>query len=355
MPHLKQQIKIILALIIALFVVELSNNLFLNNTPIIKKNAISLNNLFDKGKRMISYFLSKRNSSSLVLKSKINFISPSITPAPTLTTVKFVPTLTPTIIPTLVITKIIPTLITETPLPSPTAVFNNGSCPETSNQFYNSIRAERSSGDMPLNGDPVDNPEINLRLRGFGPVNEGANLISRHGNNYGLDDQMPPQISSLFGGPLPQIIKTYVVYEWDFDNHKSLAPQQASPNFKVHLIGLQAREGQRLVGLKAGRKIDGNGDVFMVLYATKTDITFTHSSSDSLLAGYLFYFLDICVDPNLLAKYEADNAAGRIQLPVVAPGQVFGYASKMDIKVGIRDKMSFVDPRYQEDWWFYGQ
>lgn len=238
-----------------------------------------------------------------------------------------------------------------TPKPTPT-IASFAECPTTSNQTYQSMTAERSNADMPINGPVENSPEINLRLRGFTQVNEGTNLISRNGNNYGLDPIMPPQISSLYGGPIPQIIKTYRIYEWDFQNNKTGAPQTATPNYPVHMLGLSATPGQALVGLKAGRDI-GGGNVFMVLYATKNDITFTHSPSDTLLGDYLFYFLDICVDPNLLAKYQTDNAQGRNELPVIATGQVFGYAGNSDVKVVVRDTMSFMDTRYKEDWWFY--
>ncbi len=241
---------------------------------------------------------------------------------------------------------------TATPTKIPT-VANSDSCPTTSSQSYSSMAAEHNASDL-LIGPPDQSPEINLRLRGFVEVNEGTGFVGRHGDMYGLDDQMPPQISSLFGGASPKIIKTYRIYEWDFNSNKSGAPNTATPNFKVHMIGLGATPGQPLLGLRAGRSI-GGGNVFMVLYATKTDIVFTHSTGDTLMGGYLFYFLDICVDPNLLAAYESANASGRGSLPVIATGQVFGYARNTDVKVSIRDTMSFMDERYNEDWWTYGK
>lgn len=352
---MKRELKIILVLIIAFFITQLVTKVFIGNSPQINRSLVSFKTVTKAGQSIIAAFFTKKITptptqipSPALITSTVSY--QTITTVPTK-----IPNMTNTIIPTPTNQPTITQLITPTTIPSPTQTLSSSGCPTTSSQSYNSVGAERSSGDMPLNGDSANSPEINLRLRGFGPVNEGANLISRNGDKYGLDDQMPPQISSLFGGPVPQIIKTYVVYEWDFQNNKSLAPQQATPHYKVHLVGLQATPGQKLVGLKAARKIDPAGDVFMVLYATKTDITFTHRASDSLLGGYLFYFADLCVDPNLLAKYQADNTGGRGQLPVIAQGQVFGYAGNSDVKVGIRDTMSFVDPRYKEDWWFYGQ
>src|SRR5574341_950258 len=131
-------------------------------------------------------------------------------------------------------------------------------------------------------------------------------------------------------------------------------PEFADNVFKVNMIGLAAAPGQSLYGLKAERQI-GGGNVFMVLYANEHDILFTHSPQDALNTGYLFYFLDICIDPNLLARYRSDHSAGRNQLPVIAPGQIFGYATDQDVKVVVRDTMSMVDPRFREDWWEYGK
>ncbi len=247
--------------------------------------------------------------------------------------------------------KNLPTLAPQNqPTPTP-GDGGNLNCPTTSTQTYSSLRVGIYNHNK-LKPPLENHPEVNLRLRGWGEVNESKELQSRNGNWDGLDDKMPPQFSSLYNGPVPQIAKTYVVYEWDFENNKSLAPQVATPNFKVHMIGFSANEGQALHGLKAGRTIDGT-NVFLVLYATKNDILFTHSNEDNIEDGYLFYFVDFCVDPNLLAQYNSDSAGGRRQLPVIRTGQVFGYAGNTDPKAAVRDSFSFVDPRAKEDWWFY--
>lgn len=246
--------------------------------------------------------------------------------------------------------KNLPTLPPNQPTPT-IGGGGNLTCPTTSSQTYTSLSVGVNNHNK-LRPPFDSHPEVNLRLRGFGEVNESTQLQGRNGNWDGLDDKMPPQYSSLFNGPVPEIAKTYVVYEWDFQNNRSLAPNVASPNYKVHMIGFAANQGQSLYGLKAGRTIDGS-NVFLVLHATANDILFTHSNGDNLDDGYLFYFLDLCVDPKLLAKYNSDASGGRRQLPVIAPGQIFGYAGNTDPKSSVRDTMSFVDPRAKEDWWFY--
>lgn len=357
---MKRELKIILVLIIAFLITQLTTKVFIGNSPQINRSLVSFNTVAKIGQSIIADFFTKKITPTPIPTPR-HYIGSRDPEPPTPsrgvgTSPKPVLSIFPTKkLPTPTSKPSITQPITPTTIPSPTQTLSSSGCSTTSSQSYNSIGAERSSGDMPLNGDPANSPEINLHLRGFGPVNEGTNLISRNGSTYGLDDQMPPQISSLYGGPVPQIAKTYIVYGWDFQNSKSLAPEPATPNYKVTMLGLAASPGQKLLGLKAGRKIDAAGDVFMVLYATKNDIAFTHSPSDSLLGGYLFFFLDICVDPNLLAAYQKDNAGGRGQLPVVGQGQVFGYAGTSDVKVVVRDTMSFMDTRYKEDWWFYGQ
>lgn len=337
----RQNFKIITALIVAFFLSHfLSNFIFFASTPVLRK--INLATLFPT--RNPTLIPTPTTIPILIQPTniKINQITPTLTPQPNLNptvsypTNRLLPTSTPRLIPT-----------TFQPTNSPTSI-----CPTTSNQQYHDQGVGMS--DPEKLRPPLDNnPDINLYLRGFTAVNEGAHLISRNGNTYGLDDQMPPQISSLYGGPVPNISATYRIYEWDYQNNISLAPQTATPAFPVHMLGLQSTPGQPLVGLRAERQIDSEGDVFITLYATDKFILFQHSADDNLSAGYLFYFVDICVDPNLLKQYENDNNTGRTRLPAIHPGQVFGYAKNNEVKFVIRDSGSFMDTRYKEDWWEY--
>lgn len=222
-------------------------------------------------------------------------------------------------------------------------------CPTSSSQTYSSLRLNPNKPNR-MNFDPAKNPETNLYMRGWYEVNESRELVSRHGDNYGLDPNMPPQISTLFKTHYPKIIKTYRVNAWDYENNHHLPGESATPNFAVHMLGVEATAGEPLVGLKAGS--------FLVRYATKNYILMTNGNEDAWDndddGGYPFYFIDICVDPNLLATYEADNAGGRNELPTISEGQIFGYAMTSEVKFVIRDTFSFMDSRYKEDWWEYG-
>jgi hypothetical protein len=328
-------LKIIFALAVSFIITMFLSNIFLGESP-----------------RLNRFFFSKLFSQK-----------PSPPPPPPLPSIQrplprwySAPTLTPTkknsLLPASIPSPIKPT-VTPSP-PQPPAA----SCPTISNQIYSSL-AQNPNKSNRVRFNLSASPDTNLYLRGWVEVNEAKNLISRNSNNYGLDPNMPPQISSLYNGPLPSIIKTYRVYEWDYTNQRSAAPQTATPAYPVHMLGLAATPGQPLYGLKSGRTIDGS-HVFLVMYATKNYILLVHAADDVWDSvwgpdGYPFYFLDVCVDPNLLAAYERDNSGGRNQLPVIATGQIFGYALTNEVKFVVRDTMSFMDTRYKEDWWFYSQ
>lgn len=363
----RQNAKIALALSIAFFVVILLRNIFIGNTPVV--NTFYVVSLPGRTASLVASLMPDirlvEPTATLVSRKDVEFTevspvpttvsnvsvtdAPNSTPIPTISSAK-TPTTNPRTRTTPTPTRRATAAPTRTPTRTPTSPPLTN-CPATSSNVYTSMNVANPGG---LTGDLTKHPEVNLYLRGFGENNESKDLQGRHGNDYGLDHTKPPQISTLYGGEVPTIIKTYDIYEWDFQNNRSLKPQRASPNFAVHMIGLNAGKGRQLRGLEAGREI-GGGNVFAVLYVTKNDILFTHSASNNLEDGYLFYFVDICVDPNLIAEYEKDSAAGKRQLPVIAPGQVFGTASDKDVKIAIRDSWSFVDPRAREDWWFYGQ
>lgn len=227
----------------------------------------------------------------------------------------------------------------------------SSNCPVSSSQVYESIKPDTPPHRKIQN--PEGNVELNLAMRGWTEVNERKELVGYGGDT---DPNAPPSFGSLLAGHIPQIVKTYIVNDWDYANGKPIPGQSATPAWPVHLIGLDASAGEPLLGLAAGRKIYGDYTL-MVLFATPTSIVFTHSTGDTAPPnddGYPYYFMDICVDPNLLAEYQKDNAGGRDVLPAVRAGQIFGYAKDTDVKAAVRDTSSFMDPRSKKDWWQIG-
>jgi hypothetical protein len=93
----------------------------------------------------------------------------------------------------------------------------------------------------------------------------------------------------------------------------------------------------------------------MVLYAEEQRITLNYTRRDTVANGYAVHLENICVDPNLLALYRAQvnaegwRATGR--LPALRNNQALGTALGSELKVAIRDRGAFMDPRSRKDWW----
>ena len=65
----------------------------------------------------------------------------------------------------------------------------------------------------------------------------------------------------------------------------------------------------------------------------------------------IMHLEDVCIEPDLLAKYNKLHADGRDSLPVLKGRQPFGRALGSEIKVAMRDSGHFLDPRSRNSWW----
>jgi len=88
-----------------------------------------------------------------------------------------------------------------------------------------------------------------------------------------------------------------------------------------------------------------------VLLATEESITLKYTAEDNVVWGYTIHMAGICVAPALLSLYQANDAAGRSELPGLAPEQAFARARGHEIQVAIRDTGAYMDPRSSKDWW----
>ncbi len=93
----------------------------------------------------------------------------------------------------------------------------------------------------------------------------------------------------------------------------------------------------------------------MVLYADEDEVTLTYGDRDSVVNGYVVYLMNICTDPNLVARYhqQLDGSGRRAMgsLPVVRNNERIGIARYNYVTVAIRDVGPFLDPRSRKDWW----
>lgn len=215
---------------------------------------------------------------------------------------------------------------------------------DTGAQYETVPVAESSPDGRPaaLHGD------LNLALRGYSPTSGTLGLV-----NYGGDtDSNAPQLAGIFSDRrLPGFTSAHRVYDWDWgcsaDGCRG-APISYPP---VTLLGLQTRPGELLSIPFRGPEIYGGGYKALVLYAEPARITLVYTRNDHVKAGYTVHLEGISVDSHLLALYRQANAAGRSSLPALQNDQPLGMASGYEIRVAIRDRGSFLDPRSRKDWW----
>ena len=196
----------------------------------------------------------------------------------------------------------------------------------------------------------AQHPDINLALRGVTPANGVyAGLLDNCGASP--DDWLAPQLRGLFDDHRrPTFVGVDWVYQWDWAcNCRSQAVEKPwGPSF----ARVATTPGEVLHVPPSGYTIDAaqNCEV-LVLYATRDRITLKYTREDNVIYGYTLHLEGLCVDPALLALYNASNAAGRGHLPALQPNQAFGRASGDELGFAIRDSGNWMDPRNCADWW----
>ena len=121
------------------------------------------------------------------------------------------------------------------------------------------------------------------------------------------------------------------------------------------MVGLATSPGEPVSIPGRNAPIYRGGFKALVLYADDRQLTLGYTRHDSVAGGYVVHLLGLCVDPNLLALYRAQNddhgwrATGH--LPALRSGQIIGTAQGAELKVAVRDNGSFMDPRSSKDWW----
>lgn len=266
----------------------------------------------------------------------------SIPPTPIVvpTTVILEPTTRPTIIHVIVTNTPPPTRIPTNPPPQPTnaPAQTTYNCPSSSDESYGSINSLAKT-DRPAES----HPDLNIHIRGYVKANETKQLVELSGET----DNRAPQLTGLLAGSrFPAIANTYKVYDWNWSTNSK---GSLLSNWPTTLVGLSASVGQEIKLPPADYDI--GGAQAMVLYAEANTITIKYTAEDNVIIGYALHLDDICVDPNLLAKYrEADNN-GRNSLPALSRGKKIGTAKNSEVKIAIRDSGEFMDPRSQKDWW----
>jgi hypothetical protein len=202
---------------------------------------------------------------------------------------------------------------------------------------------------LDVDGPPTDRPaeehaDLNLALRGYEVTGAYRGLVDYSGS----PDPGAPQLYTLFADQrVPAFPTVYQVYDWDWGCN---CRGDLLANWAVTLAGMGVSPGEVLHLPDSGYSI-GNGYEALVLYAAEERITLKYTREDNVVRGYTVHVENICVEPSLLALYQAWNDAGRSRLPALRGGQPFGRARSGEIGVAIRDTGSFMDPRSRRDWW----
>ncbi len=217
---------------------------------------------------------------------------------------------------------------------------------------------------IPIEGQPLaDHPDflhgdLNLSLRGYRPITEPLTLVSYNGDT----DPDAPRLHGLFEpNRVPQFSSVYQVNDWIWDTGKCAGNGRGCRGapidefWPVTLVGLVTTPGELIYTPERGPQIHPGGYIALVLYAEAQRITLGYTRRDNVAAGYIVHLENVCVDPNLLALYQAQKSSEGWHasgfLPALRNNQSLGVAVDQEVQVAIRDAGSFMDPRSQKDWW----
>jgi hypothetical protein len=198
---------------------------------------------------------------------------------------------------------------------------------------------------------PTDPPaeehaDQNLALRGYEPTDKYKGLVDYNGPF----DPGAPQLPGLFADNRTGTFSAvYQIYDWIWEGGCNCRGGLVTIP-EVTLAGLAVAPDETIHVPESGYTI-GSGYEVLVLYASPERITLKYTRTDTVAGGYTLHVENVCVEPNLLALYEAWNSAGRSQLPALRAGQAFGRAIGDEIGVVIRDSGNSMDPRSRKDWW----
>jgi hypothetical protein len=212
---------------------------------------------------------------------------------------------------------------------------------------------------IPLEGGPVrDHPDylhgdLNLLERGYVSIDKTRDLVDISGPT----DSDPPQLAGLFSpNNYPGMASVYQVNSWDWGCGTHGCPGSPVTTPEVTLIGLATTKGQPISIPERNLNIYGDDYKVIVLYASEKQITLKYTRQDSVVGGYSTNIENLCVDPNLLALYQAQvDTAGYHStnyLPALRNNQPFGTALDGEFRVTIRDvSVFFFFLRSRKDWW----
>jgi hypothetical protein len=223
--------------------------------------------------------------------------------------------------------------------------YNQFACPSTSTAHFNTISVPPYNEPRPADR----HGDLNLSLRGYEPVAQYAGLVDYSGATDGDAPQMPGLFAD---GRVPAFTRTWAVYDWTWTGCGADGCRGGLlANPPVTLLGMAVRPGEPIRIPSRNAQIAGGGYKAVVLYAETRRITLKYTCDNNVVSGYTVHIENVCVDPNLLALYQAMDGQGRGNLPALHNGETLGVGSDQEMRVAIRDNGNFMDPRSRKDWW----
>ncbi|MFN4293374.1 MAG: hypothetical protein ACK4JD_04500 [Thermoflexales bacterium] len=226
-------------------------------------------------------------------------------------------------------------------------------CPTTSSQTYDIIGIQ--GGYYKGNALTDENADFRLSILGYAPTAAPMTLV----NYSGPADPHAPQMAGIFEPNRgPNITGVFKRYDWNW-NESGPPPYGArggvNNDWPVSVINLAATPGEGIYIPERNISNAPIGTVAMVLYADEDEVTLAYGDRDSVVNGYVVYLMNICTDPNLVARYrqQLDGSGRRAtgNLPAVRNNERIGIARYNYVTVAIRDTGPFLDPRSRKDWW----
>lgn len=217
---------------------------------------------------------------------------------------------------------------------------------------------------IPISGEPIDHPDylhgdLNLARRGYQLV-EGVPLTLV--DYPGITDPNSPQLPGVFADErLPIFSAAYQVNAWNWNCGEHGCPGDPLTDWPTTLIGLATTPGESIFIPSGAPTIFSQGGQnykALVLYAEEKRITLGYTRMDSVAPGYSVHLENACVDPALLQLYRdqvgIDGFRSSGMLPALTENQPLGTAFGQEMRVAIRDRGTFMDPRSRKDWWNLG-
>ncbi len=187
----------------------------------------------------------------------------------------------------------------------------------------------------------------------------------------GRTDGRAPKLNTLLAGHGKYAFTDlYQVYDWNWGVGPNGARGSLRQNFPVTAAGIAVVPNETVQlpqsGVLSGNKFTnpytfGTDLQAVVLYVCPDGscLTVAYHPDDSVVTpdrkqGYALHLENLTVDPELLSRYNAMDAAGRKSLPGLKGGQIIGKTKGPELLVSVRDSGMFMDPTSRKDWWAGG-